>query len=108
MTATRTKDFISILQIGDCREVEHEYRTPQKGKISILFAKRHTTAKKLAEEFHVSICTIRCDMQALSLGYPIYTKLGESGEIIDRVIITGRTEATDSSCKSIIVDYNND
>ena len=30
LTANRTKDFISLLQIGDCREKEHEYWTPQK------------------------------------------------------------------------------
>ena len=49
--------------------------------ISILLAKRYTTARKLAEKFHVSMCTIRYEIQALSFGYPIYAKLGENGGI---------------------------
>ena len=63
--------------------IEHR----RKEIISILLAKRHTTAKKLAEEFHVSIRTIRYDLQALSLGYPMYTKLrGNGGIFIEKII----------------------
>ena len=44
--------------------------------ISILLAKRHITAKELAVEFNVTVRTIHNDIQALSFGFPIYTKQG--------------------------------
>ena len=49
--------------------------------ISILIARRQTTAKELAEEFGVTVRTIHNDIQALSPGYPIYTKQGGDGGI---------------------------
>ena len=49
--------------------------------ISILLVKRHITAKELAEEFNVTVRTIQNDIQALSLGFPIYTKQGGDGGI---------------------------
>ena len=39
------------------------------------------TAKELADEFHVTVRTIQNDIQALSLGFPIYTKQGGDGGI---------------------------
>ena len=49
--------------------------------ISILLAKRHITAKELAVEFNVTVRTIHNDIQALSFGFPIYTKQGSEGGI---------------------------
>lgn len=49
--------------------------------ISILTVRRQITAKELAEEFGVTIRTIQNDIQALSPGYPIYTKQGGDGGI---------------------------
>ena len=49
--------------------------------INILIIRRHTTANELAQEFGVSIRTIQYDIQALSLGFPIYTKQGGDGGI---------------------------
>ena len=49
--------------------------------INILVVRRHTTARELAEEFGVTTCTIRNDIQALSPGYPIYTQQGGAGGI---------------------------
>ncbi|MGN0357846.1 MAG: helix-turn-helix transcriptional regulator [Candidatus Fimousia sp.] len=49
--------------------------------ISILLVRRHVTAKELADEFHVTVRTIQNDIQALSLGFPIYTKQGSDGGI---------------------------
>lgn len=49
--------------------------------ISILTVRRRTTAKELAEEFGVSTRTIQNDIQALSPGFPIYTKAGGDGGI---------------------------
>lgn len=49
--------------------------------ISILLVRRCTTAKELAEEFDVTVRTIHNDIQALSPGYPIYTKQGGGGGI---------------------------
>ena len=49
--------------------------------ISILTARRQTTAKELAEEFGVTVRTIHNDIQALSPGYPIYTRQGGDGGI---------------------------
>jgi predicted DNA-binding transcriptional regulator YafY len=52
--------------------------------ISMLTARRHTTAHELAREFGVSVRTIQYDVQALSRAYPIYTKQGEHGGIFIR------------------------
>lgn len=46
--------------------------------ISILFDKRHTTARKLAEEFYISIHIIQYIIQALFLDCPIYPEHGEN------------------------------
>lgn len=42
--------------------------------INILIIRRRTTARELADEFGVTTRTIQKDIQALSPGYPIYTK----------------------------------
>lgn len=52
--------------------------------INILVVRRHTTARELSEEFGVTTRTIRNDIQALSLGYPIYTQQGGAGGIFIR------------------------
>lgn len=52
--------------------------------ISILSVRRRTTAKELADEFGVTIRTIQNDIQALSPGFPIYTKPGGAGGIFIR------------------------
>lgn len=52
--------------------------------ISILSVRHHTTAKELAAEFGVTIRTIHNDIQALSPGFPIYTKQGGDGGIFIR------------------------
>lgn len=52
--------------------------------ISILSVRHHTTAKELAAEFGVTIRTIHNDVQALSPGFPIYTKQGGDGGIFIR------------------------
>ena len=44
--------------------------------VSILLVRRRITAKELADEFNVTVRTIQNDIQALSLGFPIYTKQG--------------------------------
>ena len=49
--------------------------------ISILMDRRRITAKELAEEFNVTVRTIQNDIQALSLGFPIYTRQGGDGGI---------------------------
>lgn len=49
--------------------------------ISILIVKRRVTAVELAVEFGVTVRTIENDIQALSLGYPIYTKPGVTGGV---------------------------
>lgn len=49
--------------------------------ISVLIARRRVTAKELADEFGVTVRTIQNDVQALSLGFPIYTKQGVDGGI---------------------------
>lgn len=49
--------------------------------IGILTVRRQITAKELAEEFGVTVRTIQNDIQALSPGYPIYTKQGGDGGI---------------------------
>ena len=49
--------------------------------ISILIVKRWVTAVELAVEFGVTVRTIENDIQALSLGYPIYTKPGVMGGV---------------------------
>ena len=43
--------------------------------------RRRITAKELADEFNVTVRTIQNDIQALSLGFPIYTKQGGDGGI---------------------------
>ena len=49
--------------------------------INILLVRRRITAKELAEEFNVTVRTIQNDIQALSLGFPIYTRQGGDGGI---------------------------
>lgn len=49
--------------------------------INLLIMQRRTTAKELAEEFGVTTRTIQNDIQALSSGFPIYTKPGGDGGI---------------------------
>ncbi|MCI8930974.1 MAG: HTH domain-containing protein [Lachnospiraceae bacterium] len=49
--------------------------------MNILIIRRRTTARELAEEFGVTTRTIERDIQALSPGYPIYTKQGGDGGI---------------------------
>ena len=49
--------------------------------ISILIVRRRSTANELAQELGVSIRTIHCDIEALSLDYPIYTKQGDNGGV---------------------------
>ncbi len=52
--------------------------------MNILIIRRHTTARELAEEFGVATRTIERDIQALSSGFPIYTKQGGAGGIFIR------------------------
>lgn len=52
--------------------------------INILIIKHRITAQELAEEFGVTTRTIQNDIQALSPGYPIYTKPGGDGGIFIR------------------------
>ena len=47
--------------------------------INILIIRRRITVTELAEEFGVTGRTIENDIQALSRGYPIYTKPGVGG-----------------------------
>ena len=55
--------------------------------INILLVRRRITAKELADEFHVTVRTIQNDIQALSLGFPIYTKQGgDGGILLERII----------------------
>lgn len=49
--------------------------------VSILLVRRRITAKELADEFNVTVRTIQNYIQALSLGFPIYTKQGGDGGI---------------------------
>ncbi len=49
--------------------------------ISILIVRRRVTADELAGELGVTVRTIQNDIQALSFGYPIYTKPGVAGGI---------------------------
>lgn len=49
--------------------------------ISTLLVKRRVTASELAGTFGVTVRTIENDIQALSLGYPIYTKPGVAGGV---------------------------
>ena len=49
--------------------------------VSILLVRSRITAKELADEFNVTVRTIQNDIQALSLGFPIYTKQGGDGGI---------------------------
>ena len=52
--------------------------------INILIIRHRITAHELAEEFGVTTRTIQNDIQALSPGYPIYTKPGGDGGIFIR------------------------
>ena len=52
--------------------------------INILIIRHRITAQELAEEFGVTTRTIQNDIQALSPGYPIYTKPGGDGGIFIR------------------------
>ena len=55
--------------------------------INILLVRRRITAKELADEFSVTVRTIQNDIQALSLGFPIYTKQGGDVEFLwERII----------------------
>lgn len=47
----------------------------------ILIIRRHTTARKLADELGVTTRTIQRDIQALSPGFSVYTKQGGDGGI---------------------------
>lgn len=47
--------------------------------ISILVVRRQVTVTELTEEFGVTERTIENGIQALSRGYPIYTKPGVAG-----------------------------
>jgi predicted DNA-binding transcriptional regulator YafY len=49
--------------------------------MNILIVRRHTTARELAEELGVTIRTIQRDIQALSPGFPVYTRQGWDGGI---------------------------
>ena len=49
--------------------------------INILIVRRRTTARELSEEFGVTVRTIQKDIQALSPGFPVYTKQGGDGGI---------------------------
>ena len=50
--------------------------------VSILAVSGHVTARELAREFGVCMCTIRNDITYISYGYPIYTKPGLAGEFL--------------------------
>ncbi len=49
--------------------------------MNILIIRRHTTARELAEELRVTTRTIQRDIQALSSGFPVYTRQGGDGGI---------------------------
>jgi len=49
--------------------------------MNILIIRRHTTARELAEELGVATRTIQRDIQALSSGFPVYTRQGGDGGI---------------------------
>lgn len=49
--------------------------------MNILIIRRHTTARELADELGVTTRTIQRDIQALSPGFPIYTRQGGAGGI---------------------------
>jgi predicted DNA-binding transcriptional regulator YafY len=49
--------------------------------INMLMSRQRMTAGELAQEFGVSIRTIRYDIQVLSSCYPIYTRQGEKGGV---------------------------
>ena len=49
--------------------------------MEVLCVRRHETRGNLAFEFGVSKRTIECDIQSLSLEYPIYTTQGRGGGI---------------------------
>ena len=49
--------------------------------MNILIIRRHTTARELADELGVTTRTIQRDIQALSPGFPVYTRQGGDGGI---------------------------
>ena len=49
--------------------------------IAVLYERQNDTVGNLAFEFNVSSHTIRHDIRALELEYPIYTKVGPSGGV---------------------------
>ena len=49
--------------------------------ISILIVWHHITTKNLADEFDVTVNSIKNDIHALSFAYPIYTKPGVAGGV---------------------------
>ena len=91
--------FISTHQKGLWRQVLHPARhhhtsrdvllnrnpagvSPHLPEImNILILRRHTTARELADELGVTTRTIQRDIQALSPGFPVYTRQGGDGGI---------------------------
>lgn len=49
--------------------------------IAVLYERQNDAVGNLAFEFNVSSHTIRHDIRALELEYPIYTKVGPSGGV---------------------------
>ena len=49
--------------------------------MNILIIRRHTTARELADGLGVTTRTIQRDIQALSPGFPVYTRQGGDGGI---------------------------
>lgn len=49
--------------------------------IAVLYERQNDTVGNLAFEFNVSSHTIRHDIRALELEYPIYTKVGSGGGV---------------------------
>ena len=52
--------------------------------MNILIIRRHTTARELSDELGVTTRTIQRDIQALSSGFPVYTRQGGDGGIFIR------------------------
>lgn len=49
--------------------------------LEVLSERRHDSVKNLANEFGVSIRTIKYDIEALILAYPVYTTQGNGGGV---------------------------
>lgn len=49
--------------------------------LEALCARRHDSVENLAFEFGVSVRTIKYDVEALTLSYPIYTTQGNGGGV---------------------------